>query len=187
MARDFYTILGCPRDADDAALKRAFRDRAREHHPDYNQDDVEGAQERFKEVKAAYDFLRSPEKRAQYDRLLELKESGRLDQELRRARFGRVPFIPLDEEEEPETPSPSPPRHGGDVPYPQVPADAHLHPDVSGWWVPVPPDGRQEFMPNPYYDPVVAAATRRRDAPRRPTGASLVAELVELVTKKRWR
>src|SRR2546428_6446656 len=65
--RDFYEILGVPRDADDAEIKRAFRRRARELHPDVNPDDP-AAEARFKELAEAYEVLSNAETRAAYDR-----------------------------------------------------------------------------------------------------------------------
>lgn len=64
--RDYYEVLGVQRDADDAALKTAFRKLAREWHPDRNQS--AGAEERFKEVSEAYGVLSDAQKRAAYDR-----------------------------------------------------------------------------------------------------------------------
>lgn len=66
-SRDYYDILGVPRDADDETIKKAFRVKARELHPDVNPDDPT-AEERFKEVAEAYKVLSEPETRAAYDR-----------------------------------------------------------------------------------------------------------------------
>jgi molecular chaperone DnaJ len=66
-ARDFYAILGVPRNADEAALKKAYRNLARAYHPDRNPGDKK-AEERFKEISEAYAILSDPDKRAQYDR-----------------------------------------------------------------------------------------------------------------------
>lgn len=65
--RDYYDVLGVPRDADQQEIKRAFRRKAREHHPDVNREDPE-AEARFKELAEAYEVLSSPESRAAYDR-----------------------------------------------------------------------------------------------------------------------
>ena len=67
MPRDFYEVLGVPRDAAEADIKKAYRKLARQHHPDRNPGDKQ-AEVRFKEVQAAYDVLHDKTKRAQYDR-----------------------------------------------------------------------------------------------------------------------
>jgi molecular chaperone DnaJ len=64
--RDLYEILGVPRDATSEEIKRAYRRLAREYHPDVSQS--HDAEERFKEIAAAYEILSDPDKRAQYDR-----------------------------------------------------------------------------------------------------------------------
>lgn len=64
--QDFYETLGVARDADDAAIKSAFRKLAKEYHPDRNPGDAESEQ-RFKEVNSAYEALKDPQKRAAYD------------------------------------------------------------------------------------------------------------------------
>ena len=64
---DYYDTLGVGRDVDPSALKSAYRKLAMRYHPDRNPDNKE-AETRFKEVSEAYDILKDPEKRAQYDR-----------------------------------------------------------------------------------------------------------------------
>jgi molecular chaperone DnaJ len=66
MARDYYETLGVARDASEDEIKRAFRRRARELHPDVNADPE--AEARFKELAQAYEALSDPETRAVYDR-----------------------------------------------------------------------------------------------------------------------
>jgi curved DNA-binding protein len=66
MARDFYEVLGVPRDASAEEIQQAFRKQARRHHPDVNKDPA--AEERFKELNEAYSVLSDPKQRARYDR-----------------------------------------------------------------------------------------------------------------------
>lgn len=65
--RDYYKVLGVSRDADEKAIKAAYRKLARKYHPDVNKTDA-SAEERFKEINEAYEVLKDPEKRAKYDR-----------------------------------------------------------------------------------------------------------------------
>ena len=63
--RDYYEVLGVPRDADIKAIKDAFRRLALKYHPDRNKSP--DAEEKFKEIAAAYAVLSDPKKRADYD------------------------------------------------------------------------------------------------------------------------
>src|ERR1700727_2805409 len=65
--RDYYEVLGVPRDADETTIKKAFRRLARELHPDVNKHDPD-AEDKFKEAAEAYEVLSDSERRATYDR-----------------------------------------------------------------------------------------------------------------------
>lgn len=64
--RDYYEVLGVDRSADDAALKKAYRQLAKKYHPDMNPGDAE-AEKKFKEASEAYAVLSDADKRRQYD------------------------------------------------------------------------------------------------------------------------
>lgn len=64
--RDYYEVLGVDKNADEAALKKAYRALAKKYHPDMNPGDKE-AEKKFKEASEAYAVLSDPEKRRQYD------------------------------------------------------------------------------------------------------------------------
>jgi len=66
--KDYYEILGVPRDATQEEIKRAYKKLAKKWHPDLNPENKEEAEEKFKEITEAYQVLSDPEKRAQYDR-----------------------------------------------------------------------------------------------------------------------
>lgn len=64
--RDYYEVLGIGKDADEAAIKKAYRVLAKKYHPDMNPGDAE-AEKKFKEASEAYAVLSDPEKRQKYD------------------------------------------------------------------------------------------------------------------------
>lgn len=63
--RDYYDVLGVGKDADDATIKRAYRQLAKKYHPDVSTE--ENAEAKFKEVQEAYEVLSDSQKRSQYD------------------------------------------------------------------------------------------------------------------------
>jgi molecular chaperone DnaJ len=68
--RDYYDILGVPKNATEDDIKKAYRKLAMKHHPDRNQgegDDAKKSEEKFKEAKEAYEMLSDAQKRAAYD------------------------------------------------------------------------------------------------------------------------
>lgn len=73
--KDFYAILGVPKNADAAAIKKAYRKLARTLHPDHNPGD-NAAEARFKEVGEAYAVLSDPEQRQQYDAIRAMAGGG---------------------------------------------------------------------------------------------------------------
>lgn len=75
LEKDFYAVLGVPKDADAAAVKKAYRSLARTLHPDHNPGDA-AAEARFKEVGEAYAVLSDPEQRQQYDALRAMAGGG---------------------------------------------------------------------------------------------------------------
>ncbi len=76
--RDYYKILGVPRNASDKEIKRAYRDLARRYHPDLNPGDKR-AENRFKEINEAYEVLSDTKKRTRYDRKGHNRQRGNSD------------------------------------------------------------------------------------------------------------
>lgn len=72
--RDYYDVLGVPRDATEEEIRRAFRKLAFQYHPDRNKEN--GAEEKFKEINEAYQVLSDQVKRANYDRFGHLNVEG---------------------------------------------------------------------------------------------------------------
>src|SRR5688572_27453763 len=73
--KDYYATLGVPKNASPAEIKKAYRKLAQQHHPDTAKGDP-AAEERFKEISAAYDVLSDGEKRKAYDRVREMGSAG---------------------------------------------------------------------------------------------------------------
>jgi len=73
--RDYYEVLGVSKTANEQELKKAYREKALQYHPDRNPDNAE-AEEKFKEAAEAYEVLNNPNKRAQYDRFGHAGVSG---------------------------------------------------------------------------------------------------------------
>ncbi len=67
MAKDYYQILGVPRNATSQQIKKAYRQLAMQYHPDRNPGKEAWANEKFKEINEAFSVLGDPEKRKQYD------------------------------------------------------------------------------------------------------------------------
>ena len=73
--KDYYAVLGVPKNASAAEVKKAYRKLAQQHHPDTKQGDPD-AEARFKEISAAYDVLGDEDKRKSYDQVREMGTSG---------------------------------------------------------------------------------------------------------------
>ncbi|QIM22651.1 DnaJ domain-containing protein [Phycicoccus sp. HDW14] len=73
--KDFYAILGVPKDADEAAIKKAYRKLARKHHPDQNAGDT-AAEQRFKDIGEANAVLSDPKQRQEYDAVRSMAGGG---------------------------------------------------------------------------------------------------------------
>jgi molecular chaperone DnaJ len=73
--KDFYAVLGVPKDASQDDIKRAYRKLAQQYHPDANPNDST-AEDKFKDVSEAYATLSNAEQRAEYDQIRNMVESG---------------------------------------------------------------------------------------------------------------
>jgi DnaJ-class molecular chaperone len=91
MAEDPYTVLGVPRNASDEDIRRAYRQLAKQLHPDLNPNNRASAEERFKKVSAAYEIIGDATKRKQFDRG-EIDATGEPRRGFRRPEGGAGPF-----------------------------------------------------------------------------------------------
>ncbi|GAA5004800.1 hypothetical protein GCM10025734_43420 [Kitasatospora paranensis] len=73
--KDYYKVLGVPKDATAAEIKKTYRKLAREFHPDANKGDAK-AEERFKDISEAYDVLSDEKRRKEYDEARSLFGTG---------------------------------------------------------------------------------------------------------------
>ncbi|MCK4251935.1 J domain-containing protein, partial [candidate division WOR-3 bacterium] len=67
MKKDYYEILGASRNASQEEIKRAYRKKAKQHHPDMNPENKKESEEKFKEISEAYEILMDPKKKQLYD------------------------------------------------------------------------------------------------------------------------
>ena len=68
--KDYYQVLGVPRDASPQDIRKAFYQLALHYHPEHNPENTKQAEDRFKEINEAYEILGDEEKRRQYDYLI---------------------------------------------------------------------------------------------------------------------
>lgn len=73
--KDYYAVLGVDKSASDADIKKAYRKLAQKHHPDANRGNA-GAEEKFKEISQAYDVLKDPKTKEEYDRIRQMVAAG---------------------------------------------------------------------------------------------------------------
>lgn len=95
---DFYQIMGVARDADMAAIKKAYRRLVKECHPDTHPGDRQ-AEERFKQIAEAYGVLIDTEKRRQYDNEM-AAAAGKSIKRTARGDYQSKPFAPVDFQKE---------------------------------------------------------------------------------------
>jgi curved DNA-binding protein CbpA len=79
LSRTHYHVLGVERTATPEQIKSAFREKAKRLHPDICKEP--GAEDRFKEINAAYEIISDPDKRKDYDALLDMASGQRIDME----------------------------------------------------------------------------------------------------------
>src|SRR5436309_11699167 len=75
LEKDYYKVLGVPKNASAAEIKKAYRKLAQQNHPDANAGNKE-AEERFKEISSAYDVVGDEEKRKRYDQVRDMVGTG---------------------------------------------------------------------------------------------------------------
>ena len=75
VTKDFYQVLGVSKDADAAAIKKAYRKLARTHHPDKNPGDT-AAEQKFKDIGEAHAVLSDPKQREEYDAVRQMARGG---------------------------------------------------------------------------------------------------------------
>ncbi|MEX0789495.1 MAG: DnaJ domain-containing protein, partial [Actinomycetota bacterium] len=73
--KDYYAVLGVDKSASAADIKKAYRKLAQQHHPDANPGNPK-AEEKFKEVSAAYDVLKDEKTKEEYDRIRQMVAAG---------------------------------------------------------------------------------------------------------------
>ena len=78
MAKDYYQILGVPRNASGEQIKKAYRRLAMKYHPDRNPGHEKWANDKFKEVNEAFSILGDPEKKRQYDQFRTMGDMGNI-------------------------------------------------------------------------------------------------------------